>query len=98
MITTQNGIIDFSVLNYICDTGVIAIDSDGIIIYYNDFAAQNDGFSNEEVLGKHYLEVYPGEKSGGTLQQTLKYKKPLLNTVNTYHARSGKQTFSFERV
>jgi PAS domain S-box-containing protein len=38
---------------------IIAVDKRGIITFYNDGAMQNLGFSPDEVLGKHVLEIYP---------------------------------------
>ena len=42
-----------------CPDIIIAVDKQGTIIFYNDGARQNLGFSPEEVLGKKVLEVYP---------------------------------------
>lgn len=38
---------------------IIAVDRAGTIIFYNDGARQNLGFTQEEVLGKSVLEIYP---------------------------------------
>ena len=42
-----------------CPDIIIAVDARGVITFYNDGARQNLGFSSEEVLGKHVLEIYP---------------------------------------
>jgi PAS domain S-box-containing protein len=42
-----------------CPDIIIAVDARGVITFYNDGARQNLGFSPEEVLGKHVLEIYP---------------------------------------
>ena len=42
-----------------CPDIIIAVDKQGTIIFYNDGARQNLGFSPKEVLGKKVLEVYP---------------------------------------
>jgi PAS domain S-box-containing protein len=42
-----------------CPDIIIAVDTRGVITFYNDGARQNLGFSQEEVLGKHVLEIYP---------------------------------------
>lgn len=42
-----------------CPDIIIAVDTRGVITFYNDGARQNLGFSPEEVLGKHVLEIYP---------------------------------------
>ena len=42
-----------------CPDIIIAVDKQGTIIFYNDGARQNLGFSPEEVLGKKVLEIYP---------------------------------------
>jgi PAS domain S-box-containing protein len=38
---------------------IIAVDKQGTVIFYNDGARQNLGFTQEEMLGKSVLEVYP---------------------------------------
>ncbi|HEX2244183.1 MAG TPA: response regulator, partial [Gammaproteobacteria bacterium] len=42
-----------------CPDIIIAVDTRGVITFYNDGARQNLGFSPEEVLGKDVLEIYP---------------------------------------
>jgi PAS domain S-box-containing protein len=42
-----------------CPDIIISVDKHGTIIFYNDGARQNLGFSYEEVLGKNVLEIYP---------------------------------------
>ena len=42
-----------------CPDIIIAVDKQGTIIFYNDGARQNLGFSPEEVLGKNVVKVYP---------------------------------------
>jgi PAS domain S-box-containing protein len=42
-----------------CPDIIISVDNQGTIIFYNDGARQNLGFSYEEVLGKNVLEIYP---------------------------------------
>lgn len=42
-----------------CPDIIISVDTHGTIIFYNDGARQNLGFSYEEVLGKNVVEIYP---------------------------------------
>ena len=42
-----------------CPDIIVAIDKHGTIIFYNDGATQNLGFTQEEMLGKSVLEIYP---------------------------------------
>jgi PAS domain S-box-containing protein len=42
-----------------CPDIVISVDKQGTITFYNDGARQNLGFSDEEVLGKNVLTIYP---------------------------------------
>jgi PAS domain S-box-containing protein len=42
-----------------CPDIIISVDKNGKIIFYNDGARQNLGFSSEEVMGKSVLEIYP---------------------------------------
>src|SRR5215472_4958295 len=38
---------------------VIAVDRQGTIIYYNDGARQNLGFTSEEIIGQPCTRIYP---------------------------------------
>lgn len=42
-----------------CPDIIISVDKQGTITFYNDGARQNLGFSDEEVLGKNVLTIYP---------------------------------------
>jgi PAS domain S-box-containing protein len=42
-----------------CPDIIVAVNGDGIITFYNDGARQNLGFTQEEMLGKSVLEMYP---------------------------------------
>src|SRR6476619_8033874 len=42
-----------------CPDIIISVDKQGTIVFYNDWARQNLGFSYEEVLGKNVLEIDP---------------------------------------
>src|SRR4026207_2469830 len=42
-----------------CPDIIISVDKRGTITFYNDGARQNLGFSDEEVLGKNVVEIYP---------------------------------------
>ena len=42
-----------------CPDIIISVDNQGTITFYNDGARQNLGFSDEEVLGKNVVEIYP---------------------------------------
>jgi PAS domain S-box-containing protein len=42
-----------------CPDIIISVDKQGMITFYNDGARQNLGFSDEEILGKNVLEIYP---------------------------------------
>jgi PAS domain S-box-containing protein len=42
-----------------CPDIIISVDKQGTITFYNDGARQNLGFSDDEVLGKNVLTIYP---------------------------------------
>ncbi len=42
-----------------CPDIIIAVDRQGTIIFYNDGARENLGFTHQEMLGRSVLEVYP---------------------------------------
>ena len=42
-----------------CPDIIIAVNRSGTVIFYNDGAQRTLGFTQEEMLGKHVLEIYP---------------------------------------
>lgn len=45
-----------------CPDIIIAVDRQGTIVFYNDGARQNLGFTPDEILGKSVLEIYPSRE------------------------------------
>ena len=58
-----------------CPDIIIAVDKRGIITFYNDGAMQNLGFSPEEVLGKHVLEIYPNMEEARKVMAAMRSPK-----------------------
>lgn len=80
-----------NILNTI-DEGIHVINKDGVTIFYNEVAARLDNLYPEEVLGKHFLEVFPSltEKTS-TLLKVLKTNKPIINKEQTFTNYKGEQ-------
>ena len=72
------------------DEAIHAVDKDGITIYYNKVAAEYDGMTVEEVLGKHLLDVFPSLTEGtSTLLKVLNTKKPIFHENQRYENKNG---------
>ena len=71
-----------------CPDIIIAVDKQGTIIFYNDGARQNLGFSPEEVLGKNVLEVYP----------SLEEARRVMAAMRTDEAEGKGRVSNFETI
>lgn len=58
-----------------CPDIIIAVDPRGTIIFYNDGARQNLGFSQDEMLGKSVLEVYPTDAEAKKVMAAMREGK-----------------------
>lgn len=78
-----------AILNSI-DEAIHAIDKNGMTIFYNQVAADHDGVSVEEVLGKHVLEAFPSlTKETSTLLKVLETKQPIIQQPQRYENLNG---------
>jgi arginine utilization regulatory protein len=72
------------------DEAIHAIDKNGMTIFYNQVAADHDGVSIEEVLGKHVLEAFPSlTKETSTLLKVLETKQPIIQQPQRYENLNG---------
>lgn len=78
------------ILDNIIDEGVHIVDSTGVIIYYNKFAAALDSINTEVAVGRHILEIYPSlTEETSTIMKVLKSGKPILNYQQTFKNYKG---------
>jgi len=67
------------------DEGIHVVDAAGITIFYNHVAAKLDGLTQEEVLGKHVLDVFPSlDKESSTLLRVIENDEPIYNQTQSY--------------
>ncbi|MGE5703761.1 MAG: sigma-54 interaction domain-containing protein [Clostridia bacterium] len=67
------------------DEGIHVVDANGITIFYNHVAAALDGLTQEEVLGKPLLEVFPSlDQQTSTLLRVIENGQPILSQPQTY--------------
>lgn len=67
-----------SLYNYI--DGLMIVNKDGIVEYYNTFRPDLNNLQEQEVLGKHLLEVYPTlTEESSSLLKVLKNHQPIYN-------------------
>jgi len=78
------------ILDNIIDEGVHMVDSSGVIVYYNKFAAALDNINPEEALGRHILEIYPSlTEETSTILKVIRSGKPILNYQQSFKNYKG---------
>jgi len=75
---------------------IIAVDKQGTIIFYNDGARQNLGFTPGEVLGKSVLEIYPTLEEAQKVMAAMRRgeggeKGKVCNFETTFKTRRGEK-------
>ena len=55
-----------------CPDIIVAVDKEGSVIFYNDGARQNLGFSQKEMLGKSVLEIYPSREEAKKVMAAMR--------------------------
>lgn len=74
------------------DEGIHVVNAEGETIYYNHVIASLDGLSEEEVMGKHILEVFPSlDTHTSTLLKVIQTGEAIENQPQTYTNLKGKQ-------
>ncbi len=72
------------------DEGIHVVNQKGYTIFYNRIAAIHDGMKQQEVIGKHILEVFPSlNHDTSTILQVLATKKPIINRYQQYTNKKG---------
>ena len=55
-----------------CPDIIIAVNGEGTITFYNDGARQNLGFTQQEMLGKSVLEIYPSREEAHKVMAAMR--------------------------
>lgn len=80
----------FNIFNYV--DGIVVTDKNGIIQYYNNLRPDLNNIDEEEVLGKHILDVYIDfdEKTSNILE-VLRTGKPIANIQQVFTNYKGQK-------
>ena len=71
---------------------IISVDNRGTIIFYNDGARQNLGFSDEEVLGKNVVEIYPSLAEARRVKAAMRACRGRVSNFETvFRTKEGEQ-------
>ena len=75
---------------------IVAVDKHGTITFYNDGARQNLGFTQEEMLGKSVLEIYPSYEEAEKVMASMRSAQgeergKVSNFETTFKTRGGEQ-------
>jgi arginine utilization regulatory protein len=73
------------------DAGVIIIDKNGIIFYYNAIQAEIDGLTKGEVLNKSMLDVYHTSIESSPSLRCLQSQKPIFIDTYLYRTKFGNE-------
>lgn len=77
------------VYNYI--DGIMFTDMNGNVVYYKDYRSDINDFTENEILGKHILDVYPDlTEEESTILKVIKTGKPILNQHQKLKTLNGK--------
>ena len=81
------------------DEGIHVVDKEGKTIFYNQRAAQIDGFEPEEVLGKHIFEIYPSlSDETSTLVKTLRTGQLIEEKTQTFINKKGQKITTINKT
>lgn len=73
-----------SILRHL-DEGILVVDTDANVTFYNEPATNIAGISPEKAIGKNILEIFPDlTPETSTFYYVLRNKKPLIDHVQTY--------------
>ena len=72
------------------DEGVIIVDHNGIIFYYNDAIAKIDDMAAELTLGKKVTAVYELTDDTSMIMRCLNSRRPIINQTLFYRTHRGK--------
>ena len=75
-----------------CPDIIISVDNRGTIIFYNDGARQTLGFSDEEVLGKNVVEIYPTLAEARRVMARMRARRGRVSNFETvFKTKNGEQ-------
>lgn len=94
VIKTDASIPHQSILKTLLDSvkvGVLIIDREGVIVYYNKECAAIDGLDTDDVIGHNLLDVYPSlTKESSIMYQVMKTGKAIYNATQHYTNFKGR--------
>ncbi|SHM67044.1 arginine utilization regulatory protein [Caldanaerovirga acetigignens] len=74
------------------DEGIIIVDRDYNILFYNKTLSRIEGLESNSVIGKKLLEVFPSlTPEESTIYQVIKSAKPIFNRYQAYLNYKGKE-------
>jgi arginine utilization regulatory protein len=78
-------------LNYV-DIGIHIVDRNGVTLFYNKANSKLEGLTEDEVIGKNILEVFPSlTPETSTLLKVLKTGEPIINKLQVFLTYKGKE-------
>ncbi len=78
--------------------GVLIVDTDGIIKYYNNAMVSIDDISSDEAIGKKVTEIYDLTRATSKIMQCLACESPIINHTLLYRTRKGKVANTIHNV
>lgn len=79
-----------SILTHL-DEGILVVDNDANVTFYNEPATSIAGITTEEAIGKNILEIFPDlTYETSTFYHVLRTKQPMIDYVQSYSNYLGK--------
>ena len=73
------------------DEGIIVVNSELDILYFNEPSTDITGFESEEAIGKNLFEVFPNiSKNNSTFWKAMSTGEPIIEYVQKYMNCKGK--------
>ncbi|WP_432403801.1 sigma-54 interaction domain-containing protein [Wukongibacter sp. M2B1] len=80
-----------SILTHL-DEGILVVNTDANVTFYNEPATSIAGISTEEAIGKNILDIFPDlTNETSTFYHVLRTKQPMIDYLQTYSNYQGKK-------
>lgn len=90
--------IDFSAIFSIYHEGIVIVDRDGIILYYNNSMGNIDDLEPSAVIGKTIVDIYDLSEDQSTTMRCLNTREAIINQPIFYQTQLGKVTNAISNV
>lgn len=80
------------------DDGVMIVNEDGVILFYNKAMSRIDNIDRKLVIGKKIIDVYNVDEESSPTMQCLRQGRPILRFTQFYLTRQGRAVLALQNV